>query len=113
MYSLLFLGFISFALSLLLTPLVRNLSWHFGIVDQPDQQRKIHASPVPRMGGVAIFASVLLAFGLLLVARFSSGSIVWDGLPLVLRLLPAFVIVFTIGLIDDIFSTRPWQRLAV
>ena len=111
MYSLLFLGFMSFALSLLLTPLVRNLAWHFGIVDQPDQQRKIHAAPIPRMGGVAIFASVVFAYGLLLAVRLSSGAIVWEGLPLVLRLLPAFAIVFSTGLIDDIVSLRPWKRL--
>jgi UDP-GlcNAc:undecaprenyl-phosphate GlcNAc-1-phosphate transferase len=111
MYSLLFLGFVSFALALLLTPLVRNLAWHFGIVDQPDQQRKIHAAPIPRMGGVAIFAAVICSYGLLLVARLSSGAIVWEGLPLVLRLLPAFAIVFITGLIDDIVSLRPWKRL--
>lgn len=111
MYSLLFLGFVSFALALLLTPLVRNLAWHFGIIDQPDQQRKIHAAPIPRMGGVAICASVALAYGLLLVARLSSGAIVWEGLPLVLRLLPAFGVIFLAGLFDDIVSIRPWIKL--
>jgi UDP-GlcNAc:undecaprenyl-phosphate GlcNAc-1-phosphate transferase len=56
MFSLLFLGFSSFALALFLTPMVRNLAWRFGIVDQPDQHRKIHSAPIPRMGSVAIFA---------------------------------------------------------
>ncbi|HEV2485806.1 MAG TPA: MraY family glycosyltransferase [Terracidiphilus sp.] len=112
MYSLLFLAFVSFALSLFLTPMVRNLAWRFGIVDQPDQQRKIHSSPVPRIGGVAIFAAVVGAYGLLLVVRLSSGNIVLADLPLVLRLLPALAVVFGIGLIDDIVSTRPWVRLA-
>src|ERR1039458_6584045 len=112
MYSLFFLGFVSFGLSLLLTPLVRNLAWHYGIVDQPDQQRKIHSSPIPRLGGVAIFAAVVGAYGLLLVVRLSSGAIVWADLPLVLRLLPALAIVFGIGIIDDIVSVSPWIRLA-
>jgi len=111
MYSLLLLGFVSFALSLLLTPLVRNLAWHFGIVDQPDQKRKIHSTPIPRIGGVAIFSSVIVAYGLLLLVRLSSDAIVWDGLPLVIRLFPAFVVVFGIGLIDDIVSIRPWIKL--
>ena len=113
MYSLFFLGIVSLALSLVLTPLVRNLAWRYGIVDQPDQQRKIHSSPIPRLGGVAIFAAVVGAYGLLLVVRLSSGNIVLADLPLVLRLLPALAIVFGIGLIDDIVSTRPWVRLAV
>jgi len=112
MYSLLFLGFISFTLSLLLTPLVRNLAWHYGLVDQPDQKRKIHSAPIPRIGGVAIFAAVIGAYSLLLVVRLSSRAIVWADLPLVLRLFPALAVVFGIGLIDDIVSTRPWVRLA-
>lgn len=112
MYSLTFLGFISLALSLVITPFVRNLAWHFGIVDQPDQQRKIHSAPIPRIGGVAIFAAVLGAYGLLLVVRLSSGAIVWADLPLVLRVLPALGVVFGIGLIEDVFGTRPWTRLS-
>ena len=112
MYSLAFLGLTSAILALVLTPLVRNLAWRFGLVDQPDQQRKIHVAPTPRMGGVAIFASVLCAYALLLAVRLSSGHIVWEDLPLVTRLAPAFAIVFAVGLIDDIFSLRPWIKLA-
>jgi UDP-GlcNAc:undecaprenyl-phosphate/decaprenyl-phosphate GlcNAc-1-phosphate transferase len=112
MYSLLFLGFVSLALSLVLTPLVRNLAWHYGIVDQPDQSRKIHSAPIPRMGGVAIFAAVIGAYGLFLIVRLSSGAIVWADLPLVLRLFPALAVVFGIGLVDDIISVSPWIRLA-
>jgi UDP-GlcNAc:undecaprenyl-phosphate GlcNAc-1-phosphate transferase len=111
MYSLFFLAFVSLALSLLLTPLVRNLAWHYGIVDQPDQHRKIHSSPIPRMGGVAICASVVGAYGLLLIVRLSSGQIVWENLPLILRLFPALLVVFGIGLLDDIVSVPPWIRL--
>lgn len=98
-------------LSLVLTPLVKNVAWHFGIIDQPDQKRKIHCAPIPRLGGAAIFAAVIGAYGALLAVRFSSGSIVWEGLPLVLRLLPALIVVFGVGLIDDIFSLSPWKKI--
>jgi len=111
MYSLLFLGFVSFVLALLLTPLVRKLAWYFGIVDQPDQDRKIHCTPIPRMGGVAILVSVLGAYGILLAVRLSSGAIVWDGMPVVLQLLPALAVVFGIGLVDDTFGLSPWKKL--
>ena len=111
MYSLIFLGVVSFALSLFLTPFVRNMAWRFGIVDQPDQERKTHSAPIPRLGGVAIFAAVIAAYGLLLIVRLTSGAIVWADLPLVLRLLPALAVVFGIGLLDDIVGTRPWIRL--
>jgi UDP-GlcNAc:undecaprenyl-phosphate GlcNAc-1-phosphate transferase len=113
MYSLLFLGIVSAVLALGLTPLVRNLAWRFGIVDQPDHQRKIHSAPIPRLGGVAIFLSVFGAYGLLLAARMTSGTLVWVGLPLVLRLVPAFLIVFGVGLLDDLVGIRPWIKLSV
>jgi UDP-GlcNAc:undecaprenyl-phosphate GlcNAc-1-phosphate transferase len=112
-YSLFLLAIVSLALSVVLTPLIRNLAWRKGIVDQPDQRRKMHSAPIPRLGGVAIFAAVIGAYGLLLIARLSSGNIVLADLPLVLRLLPALAIVFGVGLIDDIVSTAPWVRLAV
>lgn len=112
MYSLFLLGLASCAFSLLLTPLVRNLAWRFGLVDQPNQRRKIHVAPTPRMGGVAIFVSVLCAYALLLVVRLSSGHIVWQDLPFVTRLTPAIAIVFLAGLIDDIVTLSPWIKLS-
>lgn len=112
MFSLVLLGLTSFALALFLTPLVRNLAWRLGIVDQPDQHRKIHSAPIPRIGGVAIFAAVILSYGLLLAVRMTSGKIVWEGMPLVLRLLPALCVIFGIGLVDDIVSMRPWKKLS-
>jgi UDP-GlcNAc:undecaprenyl-phosphate GlcNAc-1-phosphate transferase len=111
MYSLIFLGFASLVLSLVFTPLARNTALRLGWVDLPDQQRKIHSAPIPRIGGVAIFASVICSYGLLLIVRLSSGLIVWADLPLALRLLPALLIVFGVGLVDDIVSVSPWIRL--
>ena len=41
-------------------------------MDRPDGRRKIHAAPVPRLGGVAIFAAFVLSSGLLLVLERTS-----------------------------------------
>jgi len=112
MYSLLLLGLASFVFSLILTPWVRNSARRFGIVDQPDQNRKIHSTPIPRLGGVAIFTSVILSYGLLLAVRLNAGDIIWEGLPLVERLLPALLVVFIMGIVDDVVSMRPWKKLA-
>lgn len=112
MYSLVFLALTSTVLALLLTPLVRSLAWRFGLLDQPDQQRKIHAAPTPRVGGVAIAAAAVLSYGLLLLVRLSSGHIIWSDLPVVIRLAPAFGLIFTVGLIDDVVSLPPKLKLA-
>jgi len=113
MYSLIFLTLTSLLLTLVFTPVCKKLAWRFGIVDHPDQTRKLHGAPIPRLGGVAIFASILCAYALLLVVRFSSGHIILEDLPLVLHILPALLIVFLLGLVDDIISLSPWIKLAV
>ncbi|MCB0116890.1 MAG: undecaprenyl/decaprenyl-phosphate alpha-N-acetylglucosaminyl 1-phosphate transferase, partial [Caldilineaceae bacterium] len=42
------------------TPMARQLALRLGILDQP-AARKIHASPVPLMGGIAIYGAFILA----------------------------------------------------
>ncbi|NIR44500.1 MAG: hypothetical protein GWM93_10080, partial [Gemmatimonadetes bacterium] len=47
-------------LALVLTPAVRRLAVRLGAIDQPGE-RKIHAQPVPRLGGVAVLIAVSFA----------------------------------------------------
>jgi hypothetical protein len=44
------LALASLALSLTLPPLFRNVFQAYGIVDEPDQNRKIHGQLIPRGG---------------------------------------------------------------
>jgi len=97
-----FLAAVSFVLSLLLTPFVRNVALRLRLFDKPDHNRKIHKVPIPRLGGVAILASTLAAYGLLFIFNFKATSVISGGLPLAFRLLPAVAVIFGIGLLDDI-----------
>jgi UDP-GlcNAc:undecaprenyl-phosphate GlcNAc-1-phosphate transferase len=110
-YSLGLLAVSSFVLALALTPLVRNLARRRGLVDRPDQERRVHADAVPRLGGVAIVLAYLGAFAVLLAAPVQGGEVVRDSLPLIWRLLPAAVLVFGVGLLDDIRGLTPLQKL--
>ncbi len=112
MYSLLLLICCSFVLSLILTPLCGRLAARAGWVDRPDGERKIHKRPVPRVGGIPIALSYVIAFAILMLSPMSAGGIVRRALPLVWQMLPAAALVFAVGLLDDIFRLRPWQKLA-
>jgi len=46
--------------SLLLTLPVRRLALHYGMVDLPGP-RKVHLSPIPLLGGIAIYLGFVLA----------------------------------------------------
>ena len=48
------------------TPLVKNLAYKVGAIDVPKDNRRMHKTPTPRLGGLAIFIAFL--FSVLLFA---------------------------------------------
>lgn len=109
MHSLLWLGFRAFIISLVLTPICRDVFKSFGVVDQPDGARKVHRYPIPRVGGVAIAVSYLVAY---VLVRPDDGSPLAQQVSLVWRLLPGAGLAFGIGLLDDLFDLKAWIKLA-
>jgi UDP-GlcNAc:undecaprenyl-phosphate GlcNAc-1-phosphate transferase len=99
---------LGFVISLLLTPLCRDASTRFGLVDRPDHNRKIHRHPVPRVGGVPIFLSIGICVGALALLRQYLPAM---QLGQVVRLMPSVAVVFFTGLLDDIRELKPWQKL--
>lgn len=108
MHSLLWLGFRAFIISLVLTPICRDVFRSYGMVDQPDATRKVHRYPIPRVGGLAIAISYLLAY---VLVHPDEGSPLAQQLSLVWRLLPGAALAFGIGLLDDLFNMRAWIKL--
>ncbi|HXM42342.1 MAG TPA: MraY family glycosyltransferase [Bryobacteraceae bacterium] len=109
MHSLLWLGFRAFIVSLVLTPICRDIFRSYGVVDRPDSARKVHRYPIPRVGGLAIAISYLVAY---VLVRPEEGSPLAQQLSLVWRLLPGAAMAFGIGLLDDLFNLRAWIKLA-
>lgn len=108
MHSLLWLGFRAFIISLVLTPICRDVFRSYGVVDQPDAARKVHRYPIPRVGGVAIAISYLVAY---ILVRPDEGSPLAQQLSLVWKLLPGAALAFGVGLLDDLFNLRAWIKL--
>ena len=100
-------GVASFLLSLLLTPLFRDAFRFYGFVDRPDHSRKTHSGPIPRAGGAAIAVSYIVSF---LILQLST-SIFDSRLILVWKVLPAAAVIFAVGIIDDLWGLKPWQKL--
>jgi len=101
------------AAALLLTPLVRDFARHHGWVDRPDGRRKLHLTPVPRLGGLAVFAAFAIACAVL-IALGAGGAIAGDiSATAYLNLLAACALVAAIGVLDDIMDVRPAFKLLV
>ena len=55
-------GFITALVSsAILTPLVIAVANKIGAIDDPTEERRVHLSPTPRLGGMAIFLSFLIS----------------------------------------------------
>lgn len=84
-------GFFSFLLIVLFTPSLINLLIKYGIVDKPDNVRKLHDKPVPRMGGIIIY--FVLIFFL---------SFIYPGIQEIKFFLTGSLILVILGVLDDI-----------
>lgn len=94
----------AFITTLLAYSLVLKLAVKYNIVDNPDA-RKLQRTPVPVLGGVAVFfgifaASVLTYFGLV-----DNGNI--EGIFL------AMFVMLVVGTVDDIHDLSPMLRFAI
>lgn len=108
----------TFLLALLVTvfatPVVSALAAKVGAIDNPNE-RKVHKSAVPRLGGVAIYSGFILAIlvGVLMAGIFNRRL---EGLHL-LGIILGSTMVLGVGIWDDIKGLRPltkfiWQLMA-
>lgn len=104
---------LAFVLALLLTPLVRALAVKRGWLDRPDGRRKAHAAPVPRLGGLAVYASFLVASVVVLTLVQDTAAFRPAFREALLHLAVAGTAVVLIGLADDLRGVTPAAKLLV
>ncbi|MFI5070292.1 MAG: hypothetical protein ACHP8A_05325, partial [Terriglobales bacterium] len=104
----------SLLLSFLLTRVVRNFATARGWVSVPALERHLHSSPLPRLGGVAIFLSFFatLIFAITIGHFAHTLSFEISSKLLFTILIPGFL-VFALGVYDDIYSLGPYVKFAV
>jgi UDP-GlcNAc:undecaprenyl-phosphate GlcNAc-1-phosphate transferase len=81
---------ISLAVAYFATPRVKDFAIKVGALDAPDD-RKVHTKPIPRMGGLAIYAAFVLA---VLASMYVSRE--------VMGLLVGGTVILIVGIIDDL-----------
>lgn len=85
-------------LSFVLTPLAKKLAHKIGAIDVPKDDRRVHKTPIPRLGGLAIYLATFITifvFGLM-------GEVTMDS-SIVAIFIGASIIV-VMGMVDD---TKP------
>jgi UDP-GlcNAc:undecaprenyl-phosphate GlcNAc-1-phosphate transferase len=109
------LPYISFivaaALALGLVPMLARFARQIGLVDVPDNSRKLHTSAIPMVGGLATFLAVVCTAAL--GYQFYREQLRLrpdDSLELSGLLIGSFILLL-VGLVDDLWNLRGRQKL--
>src|SRR5712671_3245958 len=106
--------FLSLLFSFVLTRYVRDFASRRGWVETPSQERHLHSSPLPRLGGVAIFISFSLSMlAAALMARYLPNLHSTFSLKTLVTILAPATLVFLLGVYDDLYSVGPYVKFAV
>lgn len=95
---------VSLVAVLVLTPLARYLAVRTGAVDVPED-RKVHEKVTPTLGGVAIYAAMMLGMGVYLI--IGNKKVSSD----LLGVIVGATIIMLFGAIDDIRGLSPPSKL--
>ncbi|UXR78746.1 MULTISPECIES: MraY family glycosyltransferase [unclassified Staphylococcus] len=98
MYTLTLIA-VSMIVSLIVTPVVIAVSKKLDIVDKPNF-RKVHTKPISMMGGAVILISFFIG--------------IWLGHPIERETKPLLlgaIIIYLVGLIDDLYDIKPILKL--
>ncbi|MGE5124090.1 MAG: hypothetical protein ACM3H7_06195 [Acidobacteriaceae bacterium] len=96
--------FLALALSLVLVPLVRRLSLRLGYVVKPREDRW-HNKPTATLGGIGIFLALFISLFLSAPGLGGWGHVRWE-------VLAGSVVVFLLGLYDDLKELSPQSKLS-
>ncbi|MDF7822874.1 hypothetical protein P4B35_02525 [Pontiellaceae bacterium B12227] len=100
---------ISLIASWILVPIVKRMAPALKMVDEPDE-RRIHKTPIPRCGGIAVFIATHLG---LLAVFFGP----WQNLAGSTQtsdwgfILAGSTILLLVGIFDDMFDMKAWFKL--
>ena len=81
----------TFIFTSLVMPLTSVIAKHIGAIDVPNDSRRVHKKPIPKLGGLGIFAGFLFGYMLFGIQSIKMNSI----------LIGSFIIILY-GIIDDI-----------
>lgn len=103
---------VSLGISFLLTPIIKRLAFRIQAVDIPNQ-RKVHDTHIPRLGGVAVYLTFMIVFyGIMHIAPPRIHALGFPAGFMRGFAIGSFIIVL-LGVMDDIWGLRPLFKLVL
>lgn len=109
-----FVFYAAFIVAFLMTPLMQRVAAHYSIVDEPDQARKIHKTPVAYLGGVALFLGWICGMA---IAQYLKLHRIQPGWPtqfpvVKFSIVVGAIVIVILGLWDDLLKLSPKVKIA-
>jgi len=103
------LGFItSFFVVVLAIPSLIKVAKLKHLVDEPSEERKLHSRSIPTIGGIVIFGAILFSYALWFPEDY---AYIEGALTNFKYLVAVLILLFFVGVKDDIIGTAPIKKL--
>lgn len=107
--TIVILGFLTaFFVVLLAIPSLIKVAKLKHLVDEPSEDRKLHVRSIPTIGGIVIFGAIVFSYSLWFPEEY-------DHIPHMLtnfkHLIAVLILLFFVGVKDDIIGTAPLKKL--
>jgi len=101
---------LSFSSALVATSLCKKIALKYGIVDRPDDLVKTHKGSIAYLGGIGILVGLIVGMltGIYCMRAEESFR---SSFTLLVGVMGGAAIACLIGLVDDIFDIKPWQKI--
>lgn len=113
---------VAFLAALFATPIMRRLALANGIIDKPDEARKVHKMPIAYLGGVAVFVGIMAGILYSFVGVRVTDLIDWHATskpriidftepPVPYSILLGMTVILLVGVIDDVTGISPRVKI--
>jgi UDP-GlcNAc:undecaprenyl-phosphate GlcNAc-1-phosphate transferase len=96
----LFAFLVAAVIAWLLVPFAERVAWRIGAIDYPNE-RSLHESPTPKLGGLAVFVAVVVATVLFLPWAEQTQALLIGAL-----------VITVVGVVDDVYELPALVKLA-
>ncbi|MGL5889480.1 MAG: glycosyltransferase family 4 protein [Bacteroidia bacterium] len=102
----------SFFVVLLVTPSLIKVAFLKRLFDEPGEARKLHKRVVPTIGGIIIFAATVFAIAMWFPVGLNPYESLIRGVKDFQYIVATLLMLFFVGIKDDIVGTAPIKKLA-
>jgi UDP-GlcNAc:undecaprenyl-phosphate GlcNAc-1-phosphate transferase len=105
--------YVAYLIAFTFTPIMGMVAKYYGIIDEPDNLRKMHSKPVAYLGGVAVFLGWIAGLACTQFLQPHGGEQTpLTNLYVNFSIIVGAAVIVMLGLWDDVAGVNPWAKIA-